>query len=116
MGLPAPNPLPIRVTALLQTMDAPPRLIAHLQLVHHVAVQLTAGLESSYPTLNYDREQVLIGAATHDIGKIVFPAELIQSGNQHEDTGVDLLIQQGTHRSSSTIRQNSWQMAINEST
>ena len=95
MPSPLKNELPAHIIVMLENLDAPPRLIAHLQLVHDGAVQLTEGLDESFPNLNYNREEVLIGAATHDIGKIIYPDELTQSGDQHENAGVGLLIQQG---------------------
>jgi hypothetical protein len=83
--------LPPQIVELLKTTQAPPRLIAHLQLVHHVAMQLTHGVDKLWPTLQYDRQIVLFGAATHDMGKILYPHELTQSGKQHETVGPELL-------------------------
>jgi hypothetical protein len=67
--------LPDRAMDLLERLQAPPRLAAHLRLVHDVACQLAEWADGRYPELEYDRDAMLFGAATHDIGKIVFPAE-----------------------------------------
>ncbi|MGI8857814.1 MAG: HD domain-containing protein [Thermomicrobiales bacterium] len=89
------EPLPPEVRELLDTLNAPPRLIAHLRLVHHVAFEVTTMLDRTWPGLPYDRQAVLVGAATHDIGKIVHRHELSEPGRQHEDRGVTLLRQHG---------------------
>src|ERR1035438_7171932 len=39
--------------------------------------------------------QFLFGAATHDIGKALFPAELSGSGSLHEERGTEVLKQSG---------------------
>ncbi len=85
--------LPAEVTDLLERLPAPPpRLAAHLRLVHDVALQLTATLQRDYPDLTFDREAVLFGAATHDIGKVVHPDELTGPGSAHEPAGRALLL------------------------
>lgn len=84
-------PLPEESIQFLERVFAPPRLVAHLILVHDAAIALTAWLGQILPQLRYDREAVLFGAATHDIGKAVVPSELDQSGCEHELRGVELL-------------------------
>jgi len=59
--------LPVEAARLLDVLHAPPRLAAHLRLVHDVAAALTVALERRYPDLAFDRVAVLFGAATHDI-------------------------------------------------
>ncbi|SDY91492.1 HD domain-containing protein [Amycolatopsis xylanica] len=86
------RPLPDQATRLLETLDAPPRLVAHLRLVHDVACELVEWL---YPVLPFDRAAALFGAATHDIGKIVHRAELSGPGSEHEQAGYELLLAQG---------------------
>jgi hypothetical protein len=86
------HPLPDEVVALLETVDAPPRLAAHLRLVHDVACQLADWFE---PQCAFDREAVLFGAATHDIGKVLHPAELSGPGSLHEQAGYELLLEHG---------------------
>jgi hypothetical protein len=76
-------------------LTAPARLAAHLRLVHDVAWQLTEQLNASLPALVFDRDAVLYGAATHDIGKIEHPDELTGPGHQHEPAGYRLLVAHG---------------------
>ncbi|MFI6082817.1 HD domain-containing protein [Streptomyces sp. NPDC051217] len=89
------RPLPDRVVELLRSLNAPPRLAAHLRAVHDVAVQLVDWLERRYPDIAVDREAVLFGAATHDIGKAVHVAELSGPGSSHEEAGRELLLARG---------------------
>jgi putative nucleotidyltransferase with HDIG domain len=89
------HPLPEIVSSFLDSRKAPPRLIAHLILVHDVAVQLIDFIRSQWPLIDLDAEAVLIGAAWHDIGKIKYPEELSGHGSQHEDAGLKLLLQAG---------------------
>lgn len=89
------RPLPAPVADLLRSLDAPPRLAAHLRAVHDVAVQLVDRVERRYPELTVDREAVLFGAATHDIGKTVHIAELSGPGSCHEEAGRQLLLAHG---------------------
>ncbi|MGF1427964.1 HD domain-containing protein [Kitasatospora sp. LaBMicrA B282] len=89
------RPLPEAVAELLGELAAPPRLVAHLRAVHEVAGQLVEWLEVACPQLGFDRAAVLFGAATHDIGKTVWPAELSGPGSQHEEAGRELLLAHG---------------------
>jgi hypothetical protein len=89
------RPLPDGVAELLTALDAPPRLAAHLRAVHDVAAQLLAWLSSHHPGLAVDREAVLFGAATHDIGKVEHPGELSGPGAAHEPAGRVLLLRHG---------------------
>lgn len=79
--------LPEAAARLLTQVDAPPRLAVHLRAVHDVAWQLTAAVADQFPELRFDREAVLFGAATHDIGKTVHVAELSEPGSNHEQAG-----------------------------
>ncbi|MFE3113625.1 HD domain-containing protein [Kitasatospora indigofera] len=88
-------PLPAEVAALLQRVDAPPRLVAHLRAVHDVARQLVDRVGRRCPALSFDREAVLFGAATHDIGKALHIAELSGPGSLHEAAGQELLLAHG---------------------
>lgn len=94
-GRPPLRPLPASVSALLRTLAAPPRLAAHLRLVHDVAYELADWLAGYCPDLAFDRDAVLFGAATHDIGKAVHPAELSGPGSEHEPAGRELLLAHG---------------------
>lgn len=89
---PSMRPLPDRVAELLLLLDCPPRLAAHLRAVHDVAHQLVDWAEQHTPAMPFDREAVLFGAATHDIGKIVHTTELSGPGSAHEDAGRLLLL------------------------
>lgn len=94
-GDPPCRPLPAPVAELLLTLDSPPRLAAHLRAVHDVAHRLAAWTEQRYPALPFDREAVLFGAATHDIGKVLHIAELSGPGSAHEEAGRELLLAHG---------------------
>jgi HD domain len=87
--------LPPEVLDILTKYTASPRLVAHLTVVHDVAVTLIKQLEVSWPMLEYDRERVLLGAATHDLGKAVYTNELTGPGAQHEEIGPQLLLESG---------------------
>ncbi|MGW2841792.1 HD domain-containing protein [Streptomyces sp. NPDC001493] len=89
------RPLPRSVTDLLLSLNAPPRLAAHLRAVHDVAHQLVDWTECRAPGLTVDRAAVLFGAATHDIGKTEHPAELSGPGFRHEEAGRELLLAHG---------------------
>ncbi|WP_285486099.1 HD domain-containing protein [Amycolatopsis taiwanensis] len=89
------RPLPTKVAELLQRLDAPPRLVAHLRAVHDVAVQLVDWVEAQYPAREFNREAVLFGAATHDIGKTLYVDELSGPGSEHEEAGRELLLAHG---------------------
>ncbi|MEV0682667.1 HD domain-containing protein [Nocardia sp. NPDC050378] len=80
---------------LLRNLAAPPRLAAHLRAVHEVAWELADWVDSHYRGLLFDRDAVLFGAATHDIGKILHPEELSGPGSAHELAGYELLVAQG---------------------
>ncbi|QUQ70764.1 HD domain-containing protein [Kutzneria sp. CA-103260] len=86
------RPLPSRAVDLLVSLDAPPRLAAHLRAVHDVAWQLADWFADRLPL---DRAAVLFGAATHDIGKVVHVEELSGPGRRHEAAGRDLLLAHG---------------------
>ncbi|MFF5497016.1 HD domain-containing protein [Streptomyces aquilus] len=94
-GDPPLRPLPDRAAELLRELDAPPRLAAHLRAVHDVAYDLVEWVTRRHPQLPLDREAVLFGAATHDIGKTAHPTELSGPGSAHEVAGRDLLLSHG---------------------
>jgi hypothetical protein len=89
------RPLPGTAAELLRDLDAPPRLGAHLRLVHDVAWSLTDAIGRRWPTLDFDTTAVLFGAATHDVGKVVHPEELSDPGSRHETAGERLLLRYG---------------------
>ena len=90
-----PRPLPPAAQELLQNLDAPPRLVAHLTLTHDVAASLVDALMQRWPAVPVDREVVRFGAAVHDAGKVVHRNELLGSGAEHEAAGEQLLVSLG---------------------
>jgi hypothetical protein len=91
-GDPALRPLPSRAAALLEELQAPPRLAAHLRAVHDVAHQLADWVQLHHPGATFDRAAVEFGAAVHDIGKVRHPEELSGPGSAHEPAGYELLL------------------------
>jgi hypothetical protein len=91
--IPSPDyrPLPEEALRLCAQVSAPPRLIAHLTLVHDAACTLIERLQTAFPTLPFDEDQVGFGAATHDLGKAIHTSELTESGQQHQARGMSLL-------------------------
>ncbi|MEV0182332.1 HD domain-containing protein [Streptomyces sp. NPDC050625] len=89
------RPLPPRAAELLHRLDAPPRLVAHLRAVHDVAARLADWAQEHCPAMEFDRDAVLFGAATHDIGKTLHPGELTGPGARHEEAGRELLLAHG---------------------
>jgi hypothetical protein len=89
------RPLPDEIIHLLIEVGAPPRLAAHLRAVHDVARQLIDELTATWPQLSFDADAVSYGAATHDVGKALYPNELTGPGNQHESAGYRLLLDHG---------------------
>ncbi|MDX5568635.1 HD domain-containing protein [Streptomyces sp. ID05-04B] len=92
---PVLRPMPSEAARLLDVTGAPPRLVAHLRAVHDVAAQLVDRVARHCPRLPVDREAVLFGAATHDIGKTLHPEELSGPGTRHEEAGRALLLAHG---------------------
>lgn len=86
---------PEDIYSLLKSQQAPDRLIKHHQLVVEAAEEIVSGLKKSFPNLNCNYQQVLIGSAIHDAGKIFFPNEISGSGNDHELAGEKHLLQLG---------------------
>ncbi|MFJ8203947.1 HD domain-containing protein [Micromonospora chalcea] len=94
-GDPPLLPLPGVAVELLAALAAPPRLGAHLRLVHDVAWHLTAAFADRFAAVPFDRQAVLFGAAVHDLGKVEHPAELTGPGSAHEEAGYQLLLRFG---------------------
>jgi hypothetical protein len=90
---PVLRPLPTIAARVLQAVEAPPRLVAHLRAVHDVAAQLVGW--TARRGLDLDADAILFGAATHDIGKAQHRAELSGPGSEHEPAGRDLLLAHG---------------------
>jgi hypothetical protein len=79
----------------VRQLETPPRLAAHLLLVHDVASQLVEGLDRHNLARPIDGTAIRFGAATHDIGKVLVPQELEGPGHQHEQLGRQRLIEAG---------------------
>ncbi|MEW2356007.1 HD domain-containing protein [Spirillospora sp. NPDC029432] len=92
---PGPRALPGPAAVLLEAVQAPPRLAAHLRAVHDVACELADWIGSRYPGAGADPLAVAFGAATHDIGKALHPEELSGPGAAHEEAGYGLLLSYG---------------------
>jgi len=89
------QPLPPTAQDLCQQLNAPPRLVVHLQLVHEAARKIVVGLKKEFPGFAFDEPAILFGAATHDLGKTLYPEELWSSGEKHQEDGPALLISNG---------------------
>ena len=87
--------LPHDARRLLKRLNAPPRLVAHLALVHDVAADLLQSLSAHWQGFPMDKDAVLFGAATHDIGKVLHPSELSGPGSNHERDGPGILERMG---------------------
>jgi HD superfamily phosphodiesterase len=74
-------------------MGAPQRLITHVRLVGETAELLLAELRRLGVPL--DTDFVRVAVVLHDSGKILYPDELVGSGDKHEQTGETLLLAQG---------------------
>jgi len=88
-------PLPPAAQDLCQQLNAPPLLVVHLQLVHEAAGKIVLGLRKAFPGLVFDEPAILFGAATHDLGKTLYPEELGASGDKHQEDSPALLISMG---------------------
>lgn len=80
MGFSVQHRLPELATRLCVELKAPPRLVAHLSLVHDAACELVQGLGDRFPGFHFDHDALLFGASTHDLGKILHPTELSGPG------------------------------------
>jgi hypothetical protein len=78
---------------LLRSLGAPPRLVLHGDIVAGVAGLLSDVIADL--GVGHDADQVQIGAALHDAGKILHLEELEGPGCQHEADGEKLLLYHG---------------------
>ena len=77
---------------ICERLSAPPRLVAHLVLVHDTACTLIDRIAAEFPEAHFSPDLVRFGAAVHDIGKTLHPDELIESGkHNHQRAGFELL-------------------------
>lgn len=86
---------PTKVKVLLSELNAPGKLQLHLELVHQTSFKLLDGIKQNWPESVVDSKLVLIGAASHDLGKLLVPEELHHPGKRHEALGEQLLLEQG---------------------
>ena len=86
--------LPESAVHIIQETLVPPPLLAHLILVHDVAVRLVEGVHRHWPSLVFDVEAVRFGAATHDLGKVLHPEEMTGPGEAHRQAGSEFLIKE----------------------
>jgi hypothetical protein len=86
-----PAPLPPDAARILQRLSVPTQLQAHLEIVHDTAKELIRKLEKSFPALDFDRDAILFGAATHDVGKLLHTDEIKIKGQKHLKDGPALL-------------------------
>lgn len=85
--------LPEEAHALLRELGAPERLLTHARLVGEAAEALIVRLGALRVPL--DVRLVRFGAALHDAGKVLHPAELGGAGGRHELDGEQLLLAHG---------------------
>lgn len=92
---------------LLRSLGAHPHLVQHHRLVSEAAREICVGLDAA-GLGGFDRSQVEIGAALHDVGKVAHPNEMQGPGNQHERDGHALLIERGVE---DRIARHAWMHA-----
>ena len=85
------NALPMDAMKIIERVHVPWPLLFHHYIVHDVADDLCSEFQRLWPRWRIDVHAVLIGAATHDLGKTLHPAELHQPGTKHLATGERLL-------------------------
>ena len=94
---------------LLKQLGADAHLIQHLQLVGEAATLLIQACQQL--GIEFDAQLVELGAAVHDAGKILYPAEMYAPGSLHEAAGEQLLLQHGVapHIAHCCVSHASWQ-------
>ncbi len=83
--------LPKEVETLLKRFNVPIRLYKHLKIVNSTASYIIEELKLEWPILSLNEKEILFGASTHDIGKLVITDELYKKGKEHESEGFKLL-------------------------
>lgn len=91
---------------IFERLKMPPRLLAHLTLVHDAEERLLKEIAATFPKVKIDKELALFGAATHDIGKCVCKNELTQLGREHEAQGQKLLLSLGASAQMAAFAKN----------
>jgi hypothetical protein len=90
-----PKEIPANILELLDKCNCSNLLKKHLTLVYRTSIDLIRELTLTFPDLKLIREEIVFGAATHDIGKSVQMNELHEKGNAHELEGYRLLLKMG---------------------
>jgi putative nucleotidyltransferase with HDIG domain len=98
------------VKDVLKQLDAPQRLIKHLIIVNSTAYYLVEQLKAEWPNLTLNKQEILFGASTHDIGKVIITDELYKTGKNHESEGFKILKKLGYNDKESrfTITHGNW--------
>ncbi|MEM7449342.1 MAG: HD domain-containing protein [Myxococcota bacterium] len=86
--------LPAGALELLCYLGAPDWLLHHHRVAVAAAMQLVSAIRLETGA-QFDRRQVLMGAALHDCGKILHPEERGSLGEAHEAAGEQLLLAKG---------------------
>jgi hypothetical protein len=86
---------PEEIEVLLEKLNAPENLKEHLQIVYKTAYKLIEALQNEWHNLVINEKEILFGAATHDIGKVLAENELYGKGSKHELLGETLLMKNG---------------------
>jgi hypothetical protein len=81
---------PNEARLLLRLLEAPERLLRHVELVSEAGEILLGYASKKKITLDVD--WLRCGILLHDAGKILHPEELSQKGAQHEPAGEKLLL------------------------
>jgi hypothetical protein len=79
--------------AMLEQLGAQDHLLQHVSLVSEALEELLAGLSELGSRL--DVETMRVGIVLHDVGKILYPNELVGPGKEHEAAGEALLLRHG---------------------
>src|SRR5262249_11904735 len=79
---------------LLVDLGAPQRPVRHHELVVEAASVLCQKVFEGFDVA-FHREAVLLGAALHDVGKILYPDEMQATGHRHEQPGPSLPLERG---------------------
>lgn len=98
------------INSVFQNLEIPSRLYTHLMIVHDVANKLLKEINRTWENLNIDKNLVLFGAATHDIGKTIYTNELSEAGHKHEQAGLQLLLSLGVseEKPNFAVSHSSW--------
>lgn len=73
----------------------PPCLVRHHEVVQETAEILLAYIKKIWPGVVVDREAVLVGASSHDLGKAIFHEEMFVEGLYHVSHGPKILQEAG---------------------